>query len=55
MYFKVPAGLVLRHGYIPEKHRANQTQNSHLRQCTVIPRLMKIILSGITFISRNLR
>jgi len=27
------AGLVLRQGYIPEKQRANPTQNSHLKQC----------------------
>jgi len=31
VYFKVDLGLVLRQGYIPEKHRANQTQNPRLR------------------------
>jgi hypothetical protein len=30
---EVQAVLVLRQGYIPEKSRANQTQNSHLKQC----------------------
>ena len=29
----VQAGLVLRHGYVPEKRRANRTQNSRLKQC----------------------
>jgi len=29
----IPAGLVLRQGYVPEKHRANRTQNSNLKQC----------------------
>lgn len=29
----VQAGLILRQGYIPEKRCANQTQNSHLKQC----------------------
>jgi len=24
------AGLVLRQGYVPEKHRVNRTQNYHL-------------------------
>jgi len=27
------AGLLLRQGYATEKHRANRTQNSHLKQC----------------------
>ena len=26
-------GLVLRQGYVPEKHCANRTQNSHLNHC----------------------
>jgi hypothetical protein len=29
----IQAGLVLRHGYVPDKRRANRTQNSHLKQC----------------------
>jgi hypothetical protein len=29
----VQAGLILHQGYIPEKHRANQMQSSHLKQC----------------------
>jgi hypothetical protein len=27
------AGLVLCQGYVPEKHRANQTKSSHSKQC----------------------
>jgi len=29
---KIQAGLVICQGYLPEKHHANQTQNSHLKQ-----------------------
>jgi len=29
----VQAGLVLHQRHVPEKHCANQTQNSHLKQC----------------------
>ena len=32
--FTVQAGFVLCQGYVPEKHCTNQTQNSHLKQCT---------------------
>jgi len=33
MVNQVQAGLVLCQGYGPEKHRAKQTKNSHLKQC----------------------
>jgi len=30
---KLQTGLILLHSYVPEKYRANQTQNSPLNQC----------------------
>jgi hypothetical protein len=29
----VQASVILRQGYVPEKHCANQTQHSHLKRC----------------------
>jgi len=34
MQYELQAGLVLHQDCILEKHWANQTQNSHLKQCT---------------------
>ena len=31
--FYIHAGLGLRQGYVPEKWWANETQNSHVKQC----------------------
>jgi len=31
IYLRIQAGLVLHQGYVPEKCRTNQTQNSHLK------------------------
>ena len=40
-------------GFSQQKTLPRSIANSIVNHCTVIPRLTKIILSGITFISRN--